>query len=455
MRLAPCALLGTLGALVIVTVPELGSQPWPFRGAVRPDGPLAWLVRLADERWDLGYMRSIAVLSGVLVLVIAVAYWTERRWRPRVATAAALVVAAALVLPAVLLQLGLRDSTAPWQHVNDSTYQIELAGDLVRDGENPYGHDYSRSGLERWYDQPATRGTDTPRGEVALRHFAYFPGTALISAAWGVLPEPFDDYRLLVALCTLGLLGAALVFPGPLAWRLALGAVLAANPLSVRAAWFGTADAPSLLLLVLAFALVARRRFTAAAACLGGAILVKQFALAAVPFFAALLWQRRAAWRRPLAAGAGVLVAGLIPFAAADPGALWADTVEYGGGTYRIVGYGLSSLLLRAGLIDSRTGYYPFFLLALLVWLPVTAWLVRLQLRSREPWTAGAGFALSIFLLLFLGRVFQTSYLIYPLVGAVLACLLLARAPDEDERPRAVAARPHDEPVPAGSGRRA
>ncbi len=87
------------------------------------------------------------------------------------------------------------------------------------------------------------------------------------------------------------------------------------------------------------------------------------------------------------------------------------------------------------------------------MWLPVTAWLVRLQLRSRELASGAVGFAVSIFLLLFLGRVFQTSYLIYPLVGMTLALLLSAGAAHEDERARAVPAHAHDEPVAAGRPR--
>ena len=107
MKLRDWALLATLGALVCVDVPELGSQPWPFRGDVRPSGPLAVLVRAADRRWDLGFMRSIAVLAGVLVLVAAIVWW--RRGRASYTVQVCSVVAAALVLPAVLLQVGLRD----------------------------------------------------------------------------------------------------------------------------------------------------------------------------------------------------------------------------------------------------------------------------------------------------------------------------------------------------------
>jgi uncharacterized membrane protein len=269
------------------------------------------------------------------------------------------------------------------------------------------------------------------RDQVALHHFAYFPGTVLSAAAWGLLPDPLSDYRFFVLLATLAGLAVGLAFPGPLVPRLVLGALLAASPLAVRAAWFGTADAPALVLTVLAFALVVRRRLLGAAAALAAAVLFKQFALVALPFLALAAWQswpRRDLWRAAALFG-GILAAGILPFLAWDPGAFWADTIEYGGRTYRIVGYGLSGLLVKAG-IASRTGAYPFLPLLLLVWLPVTGWLLWLQRRTGELWQAAAGFALSIFLLVFLGRVFHDSYLVWPLGGlAVAAYLALYRVP--------------------------
>jgi O-antigen ligase len=122
-----------------------------------------------------------------------------------------------------------------------------------------------------------------------------------------------------------------------------------------------------------------------------------------------------------------VLVVGIVPFAIADPGALWDDTIAYGAQTYRIVGYGLSGVLLEIGVLDDRFGSYPFLPLALLLWLPLTAWLVWTQWRSRRLWVGAAGFAVSIFALTYLGRVFQTSYLIWPLT-AVLVSFVLASA---------------------------
>jgi len=77
--------------------------------------------------------------------------------------------------------------------------------------------------------------------------------------------------------------------------------------------------------------------------------------------------------------------------------------------------------------------------LALLVWLPLTAWLLWLQRRSRSLWNGAVGFTLSVFLLLFLARVFQTSYLIWPLAGGLIA-LLLKGAEEVEEPDNAAAA---------------
>jgi hypothetical protein len=417
-------LLATLAALVLVNFPSLGSGGWVFHsGRVSPHGLLGPLVALTNGRWDPGLLKVAAFVAGLLLVFGATQ--ARERWTALRSIAVTAAVVALLVVPGVLLQVGLRDSSAPWFYTNDSTYQIEVAGELVLHGQNPYGHDYRGSGIERFY----TRDGTPDFGHTALDHFAYFPGAALSSAGWRLLPAPLDDYRILVMLATLAFLPAALLFAGPLWTRLAVGAALAANPLAVKAAWFGTADAPSLLALVLAFGLASRKRFGWAAGSLGAAVLLKQFAIVAIPFFLAMLLlsrEGRQSSRRVSAAFGGVVLAGILPFLVASPGALWADTIGYGTGAYPIIGYGLAPILVRFGILDGRGADYPFGLLALLVWLPVTLWLVRSQLRSRLPWVGAVGFAASIFLLLFLGRVFQPSYLLWPLTGMAMAAVLAA-----------------------------
>lgn len=423
-RRAVLAVLGVLGAVVLATAPSVGTDPQIFRTPVEPDGVFAPLVRAADAEWELGLVRAPALLAGLLVAVAAAAALTLREaWRRWWLLAVALAVVGLLIVPPVLLNVGLRESSAPWAYTNDSTYQIELAGELLLDGENPYGHDYRGSGLERWYadvEQP------TDQGRAALGHFAYFPGTPLTAAVWRLLPAPLDDYRLLVLLAAMGLFGVALLFPARFEARVAAGVLLAANPITARAPWAGTADAPSLLLAVLAFALLARGRYGWAAASLGGAVLLKQFALVAVPFFAVALLARRMPREglvRAVLVFGGVVAAGFLPFLVADAGAVWDDTIAYGADTYRIIGYGLAGLLVEAGLAE-RDGDYPFPLVALLVWAPLTFWLLRAQQRSAELWIAAAGTAVSVFVLFWVSRVFQTSYLVWPLAFLVLAGLL-------------------------------
>jgi hypothetical protein len=422
---AAWALTGVLFGLVAITLPELGSDPWHFRPPnVDPQGPLAPLVRAAGEEWDVGIARAAAFAAALLCGGFA-AYLLARRppALPRwTGIALVLAVALLLMLPSTLLQLGLRDSTAPWFFTNDSTYQAELGGDLVLDLANPYGHDYRESGLERFYTRDGSVSERVREREVALDHFAYFPGAVVTAAVWRVLPEPFDDYRLFVLLATLAFLPAALAFRGPVEWRLVLGAVLVCNPIAIRSAWFGQNDAPSLLLLVLAFALVTRRRFAWAAAAIAGAILLKQFAVVALPFL--VLMVPRDEWKRAGLVFAGVLAVGILPFFLADPVAFYDDTVKYGAGTYKIVGYGLSGILVRLGIIADRDGSYPFALLALLTWVPLTVWLVLVQRRTRELWVGAAAFAISILWLMFIGRTFNNYYLVWPMTGAIIAGLL-------------------------------
>jgi hypothetical protein len=393
-------------------------------------------VRAAGEEWDLGIARACCFLAGLLcgaaaMLLIA----RPRAWSKRLAVALILGVGLLLTAPATLLQLGLRDSTAPWFFTNDSTYQIEQGGDLLLHLDNPYGHDYRRSGLERFYTRDGSVSERVRDREVALEHFAYFPGAIVTAAAWRLLPAPFDDYRLLMLVCNLLMVAAALAFRGPLAARLALGALLVCNPIAVRSAWFGQNDAPSLLLLVLAFALVSRRRLGWAAAALAGAVLCKQFALVAAPFLAVMIWKLGDDDERKRAALAfgGVLAAGILPFLVADPVAFYEDTIRYGAGTYRIVGYGLSAILVRTGIVADREAAYPFGLIALLTWVPLTVWLLLAQRRAAELWIGAAGFAISILWLMFIGRTFNNYYLVWPMTGAIIAGLLAAApAPASD-----------------------
>ncbi len=325
-----------------------------------------------------------------------------RRWPRLTGPLLVLAVGLLLMLPSTLLQLGLRQATEPWFFTNDSTYQIELAGDLIRDGDDPYGHDYRGTGLERFYTRDGSVSQRVLEREVALDHYAYFPGTAITSVPWGLLPHPFDDYRLFVLLCTLATLAAALAFRG--AARLAAGARRAAGLQPDRGALRLVRPERRAQPAAAGARLRARSRGAASAgpprasparSCSSSSRSSRCPSLALMLVHA----ERRAApsssaRRSPSAAWSRV---GVLPFLVWDPVAFYEDTVKYGAGTYKIVGYGLSAMLVRAGILDDRDGSYPFALIALLTWLPLTVWLLldpaplgraldrRRRLRALDP----------------------------------------------------------------------
>ena len=434
--------LAVLAVLVVLNVPELGTELRPFRpGAIEPTGPLAWLVRLADSEWDVGILRAAALLAGLLVAVAGIVALRVQTWRWWVLATLAAVVVCLLLVPAVLLQLGLRQSSAPWFFTNDSTYQIELAGQLVLDGDNPYGHDYGFSGLERFYSFDGSASDATRREQVALRHLPYFPGTPLSAAAWRVLrprsrqppARPARHARRggrrpSVPRATLGRArrrrgarGEPARGPRRLVRR--RGRPEPPLPRSRLRSRIPLSGGRSRC--------VSRRRRPAQAV---------RPRRASVPRSAASpRGVRRDRVYRAGAAFLGVLLAGFLPFLIADAGALWNDTVSYGAGTYRIIGYGLAGILVELSVIEERTDPYPFAYLAAFVWLPLTAWLVWTQLRARALWVGAAAFSISMFVLLYLGRVLQNSYLVWPLAGIGVALLLSAprAATPPPEAPRA------------------
>jgi len=65
-------------------------------------------------------------------------------------------------------------------------------------------------------------------------------------------------------------------------------------------------------------------------------------------------------------------------------------------------------------------------LLAVVFWVPATAWLLLGVVRSRASWQAAGGLAISLFVLLWLSRVLQSSYLLWPLVFLIVAVVLAA-----------------------------
>ena len=307
----------------------------------------------------------------------------RRDWPAWGGTALAVFVALALLLPSTLLQVGLRDATEPWFHTNDSTYQIEHRRGPAAGRREPLrrrlpllGHGAllhprrhrspSACASARW---PSSTTPTSPA-----------PRSPAPSGGW--CPRPFDDYRMFVLLMTLAGFAAAMAFRAPLSWRLVLGRAGRGQP-DRRALGVVRPERRALAspLMVLAFALATRGRCRWAAAALagggaaeavrggGGPVPGADDAQAGVP---------RAELKRCAGVFGGVVAVVRAALPDRRPGRLLRRHGE-------VRRRHLQDRGLRAvgdadpGRASSRTatGSYPFALIALLTWLPLTVWLLR------------------------------------------------------------------------------
>lgn len=340
-----------------------------------PTAAIDWQIAIT---WALP--AWIPAVGGCLVAaLIAIALA-----RPHVkAIAAAAVVTVLYALPVIGGIVRWHLVASPRALIGDGAYQTQLAGDFVLNGIDPYGADYARAGLAA-----APWGESFP--SPALHHLVTWPGQFLFPLplqAVSRLVFGWWDERvfLLLAAAAIWLLLGALFrgVPGRMA-AVALFLVPGHSLLAV----LGDNDLPVVAILLAALLAAQHRRFLLMGLLLGCAVATKQHALLAVPLI--VVWAGvRGAEPRTLArgavAGTAAVAAFLLPFVLWDPPAFIRDTVVFvvGSGTdaYPINGFGLSAMLLSAGIIQGARDAFPFALLEMaaagLVWAAGWRWLRR------------------------------------------------------------------------------
>ena len=371
-----------------------------------PTAAVGWQIA---RTWGLPAWLP-AVLAG-LITILVVAAVTQPRLRELAAAGAVFVLYALPIVGGIVRWHLVPGSTAL---IGDGAYQIQLARNVLMRGVDPYGFDYTGTGLER-----------TPWGQPfanpALHHLDYWPGTIVLplplQAAFQFVTGWWDEriWLLLVGAAVFVLL--RWLVPGA-AGRMAAVAFFLIPGHSLLAV-LGDNDLPMIALLLAATLAITRRRFVPAAIILGLAIATKQTALIAFPVLVGWGFANGITWRSlPRYAGLAAITAlALIgPFIAWNASAFVRDTVLYNVGSgaeaYPIQGIGLSSWLLQAGIIHGARDAFPFLLIQLP--LVIAAWALgwRWLLRHRIAGDAVLWMGLAFLSFLFTNRFAQPTYLL-------------------------------------------
>ena len=393
----------------------------------------------------------IALLLAAAAVGLALLYAGLGLFGARAHTRAIVIALASLllvVLPsASFVAVGLATDRPYGQ--DGGVVQLPLALDKILAGESPYGADYSGTILAR--QARVSSFWEARGGNPILRHHAYLPGTHLVMM-------PFH----LVARATLGsfdprfvtLLFYALVIaltarlPEGASGRLAAAGLAALNPLVYWHQIFGANDLVFVAMLLGAVLAARGGRPGLTGGLLGLACATKQLAWPFAPFFFLALsgssglrdLADRTTWLRllrPIAAAAAVFVVVVVPVAALDVHAFWADIVVYNAGlpgadNYPLggtPGFGFANYLIYFGAVSSLRDHFPFSVFYLLL-LPLGLVLLRSQLRDGRPeWSLVTGSA-ALLASLYFSRVVHPNYLI-PL-AVLLPVGLLARRRSSD-----------------------
>jgi hypothetical protein len=371
-----------------------------------PTAAIDWQIAIT---WALPALVPAA--GACLVAALIVAMLARPRTKAFTISAA---VAVLYALPVVGAILRWHLVASPQALIGDGAYQTQLAGDFVLQGQDPYGADYGHAGLAA-----APWGESFP--SPALHHLVTWPGQFLFPLPLQALSKlvfGWWDERvfLLVAAVAIWLL-LGVMFPG-IPGRMAAVAFFLVPGHSLLAV-LGDNDLPVVALLLAALVAAHHRRFVLMGLLLGCAIVTKQHALLAVPLI--VTWAVvRGADPRTLARAAimatGVVAVFLAPFVLWDAAAFVRDTVVFliGGGAdaYPINGFGLSAMLLSAGVIHGARDAFPFALLEIAAaaagWAAAWVWLRRRVAPADVLILMGLVFAS----VLFVSRYFHDTHLL-------------------------------------------
>jgi hypothetical protein len=346
--------------------------------------------------------------------------------------AACLIPASERIVNRLTTKVDAEGYSPAFGQMHDGALQVESALEFLVQGKNPYVELYNETPM-RFVGFSGIEMEDNPY----FYYLPYLPGLILISTPLYSLSEglgiAYDQRIIYLAAYIILIFLLPLLAKAP-SLKLLLVAAVGLNPLLVGPTIWGMNDVVIAMALVLTVLFIMKRRFLLSALTLGVAVVLKQSAWFFVPFYIVLMMEmvpRQRRLKAPLIAFGVISIIALlaiIPFAVWDFSAFWTDVFSYPSGSaalnYPIRGYTIGNLLVGSGIIESPLDPFPFWILQLLLGMPILLLLIRYQWRRNSIGTMLIAYAFFMFIFGFLSRFFQDNYLgfvtLFITIGLVL-----------------------------------
>jgi hypothetical protein len=405
---------------------------WRLFHDPRLEAAAAWLGPLLPDPSGSLDRDPVALLLAGCATLLALAYGGLAIFGARAATRAGVLVVAALllvVLPSAAL-VGMGVATDRPYGQDGGVVQLPLALDVLLAGESPYAADYSGTMLAR--QARVSAFWEEYGGNPILHHHAYLPGTHLVMMPFYLASRAvfgFFDPRFVTLLFYALVVVLTARLPRADDARLAAAGLAALNPLVYWHQIFGANDLV-FVALILAAVLAARQgRLVLTGAVLGLACATKQLAWPFAPFLLIAVSGARgwrdllapATWKRlvgPLAAATVVFLTIVVPVAAIDFEAFWADIVTYNvglrGDNYPLggtPGFGFANYLIYFGFVESLSDHVSFSAFYAFL-IPLGLLLVHRQMREGGAETALVTGSVALVAAVYFSRVVHPNYLI-------------------------------------------
>ncbi len=317
--------------------------------------------------------------------------------------------------------------------VHDNPIQIEEGVKYLLQGKNPYSENYLNTPLEAWHNW---------KENPALYHFVTLPFyllfSLLISLPANLIFGFFDErmVHIIVFLITISLIYKLVK---PVSKKIFYLSLFSFNPLFIHFFIEGRNDVFVFNLLFMSLLFLRNKRYFWSALSLGLATASKQSSWLILPFYFSYLYWRedfklkfidklkkvfQKTWFFLL-----IIILMFGPFLIWDSKSFIEDIYLYPAGglktSYMIKGFGLSPLLLKLGLIESATAYYPFWIWQITLGGLVLAGMLII-LRKRLKMSV-LSFSYMAFLWTFwlLSRFFNDNYVGYLSMIFIMAMIFL------------------------------